>query len=182
MDDLISRQAAIDATWFEPSYTDPLNVLTEVRDRLKALPSADPDLSEYSDKLWKAAYERGKTEARERGRSESMSITIDGVKPPKTCAECFFNIHEPKETPVCGALPGHAGTSYGRKRPDCPIREGVTYEKIEGMIQERIDEIKNMMKDTPKEDVACYVAFCETIMLTELKVALKMEAGEYERT
>ena len=41
MDDLISRQAAIDATWFEPSYTDPLNVLTEVRDRLKALPSAD---------------------------------------------------------------------------------------------------------------------------------------------
>ena len=42
MNDLISRQAAIDATWFEPSYTDPLNVLTEVRDRLKALPSAQP--------------------------------------------------------------------------------------------------------------------------------------------
>ena len=40
MSDLISRQAAIDATWFEPSCTDPLNVLTEVRDRLKALPSA----------------------------------------------------------------------------------------------------------------------------------------------
>ena len=40
--DCISRQAAIDATWFEPSYTDPLNVLTEVRDRLKALPSAQP--------------------------------------------------------------------------------------------------------------------------------------------
>ena len=43
-DDLISRQAAIDATWFEPSYTDPLNVLTEVRDRLKALPSAQPEI------------------------------------------------------------------------------------------------------------------------------------------
>lgn len=43
MDDSISRQAAIDATWFEPSYTDPLNVLTEVRDRLKALPSAQPE-------------------------------------------------------------------------------------------------------------------------------------------
>ena len=43
MQDLISRQAAIDATWFEPSYTDPLNVLTEVRDRLKALPSAQPE-------------------------------------------------------------------------------------------------------------------------------------------
>ena len=44
MRDLISRQAAIDATWFEPSYTDPLNVLTEVRDRLKELPSAQPDI------------------------------------------------------------------------------------------------------------------------------------------
>ena len=43
MNDLISRQAAIDATWFEPSYTDPLNVLTEVRDRIKALPSAQPE-------------------------------------------------------------------------------------------------------------------------------------------
>jgi len=41
--DTISRRAAIDATWFEPSYTDPLNVLTEVRDRLKALPSAQPE-------------------------------------------------------------------------------------------------------------------------------------------
>ena len=41
--DCISRTAAIDATWFEPSYTDPLNVLTEVRDRLKALPSAQPE-------------------------------------------------------------------------------------------------------------------------------------------
>lgn len=39
-DDLISRRKAIDATWFEPSYTDPLNVLTEVRDRIEALPSA----------------------------------------------------------------------------------------------------------------------------------------------
>ena len=49
MDDLISRQAAIDATWFEPSYTDPLNVLTEVRDRLKALPSAQPEIIRCKD-------------------------------------------------------------------------------------------------------------------------------------
>ena len=44
MDDLISRQAALDATWEEPSYTDPLNVLTEVRDRIEALPSAQPEI------------------------------------------------------------------------------------------------------------------------------------------
>ena len=41
MDDLISRQAAIKETWQEPIYTDPLNVLTEIRDRLYALPPID---------------------------------------------------------------------------------------------------------------------------------------------
>lgn len=41
MRDYIDRKAAIDATWKEPSYTDPLNVLTEVRDRIEALPSAE---------------------------------------------------------------------------------------------------------------------------------------------
>ena len=40
MSDLIDRQAAIDATWEEPTYTDPINVLTEVRDRIKQLPFA----------------------------------------------------------------------------------------------------------------------------------------------
>ena len=40
MDDLISRQAAIDETWEEPSYTDPYNVLTEVRERIQSLSSA----------------------------------------------------------------------------------------------------------------------------------------------
>ena len=43
MSDLIDRQAAIDETWKYPTYSDPLNVLTEVRDRIKALPSAQPD-------------------------------------------------------------------------------------------------------------------------------------------
>jgi len=42
---LIDKQDAIDATWKEPSYTDPLNVLTEVRDRIKALPSAEPEIA-----------------------------------------------------------------------------------------------------------------------------------------
>ena len=70
MDDLISRQAAIDATWFEPSYTDPLNVLTEVRDRLKALPSAQPyteaelqKIQELEQAELEKAFELGKAEA-----------------------------------------------------------------------------------------------------------------------
>lgn len=40
-DDLISRQAAIEILWEEPSYSDPINVLTEARDRIKSLPSAE---------------------------------------------------------------------------------------------------------------------------------------------
>ena len=42
-DDSISRQAAINVTWEETIYTDPLNVLTDVREKIKALPSAQPE-------------------------------------------------------------------------------------------------------------------------------------------
>lgn len=41
MSDLISRQAVENITWEEPSYSDPLNVLTEVREKVRALPSAE---------------------------------------------------------------------------------------------------------------------------------------------
>ena len=47
MDDLIRRADAIEATWQEPTYTDPLNVLTEVRDRIEAIPSADRPQGEW---------------------------------------------------------------------------------------------------------------------------------------
>lgn len=39
--DTISRQAAIEILWEEPSYSDLLNVLTEARDKIKSLPSAE---------------------------------------------------------------------------------------------------------------------------------------------
>jgi hypothetical protein len=42
MSELIRREDAIKATWQEPSYTDPYNILTEVRDRIKALPTVSP--------------------------------------------------------------------------------------------------------------------------------------------
>lgn len=41
MKDVIYKEDAIEATWKEPSYSDPLNVLTEVRDRIEALPPVD---------------------------------------------------------------------------------------------------------------------------------------------
>jgi len=41
MSELIKREDAIKITWIEPQYSDPINVLTEVRDRIKALPTMD---------------------------------------------------------------------------------------------------------------------------------------------
>lgn len=65
MDDMISRQAAIEAArdWYEGLICGSFKGLEK---RLRALPAAQPDLSGYSDKLWKAAYERGKAEAEQR--------------------------------------------------------------------------------------------------------------------
>jgi len=48
MVDLIRRADAIRETWKEPTYSDPLNVLTEMRDRLESLPSAQPTLYGYN--------------------------------------------------------------------------------------------------------------------------------------
>lgn len=42
MSELIRREDVIKTTWQEPSYTDPYNVLTEVRDRINALPAFSP--------------------------------------------------------------------------------------------------------------------------------------------
>ena len=70
MDDLISRQAAI--RWVK-TECNPYGKPTldfesgkKVIEHLKQMPSAQPDMSEYSDKLWKKAYERGKAEAQQR--------------------------------------------------------------------------------------------------------------------
>ena len=41
MSELIKREDAIKITWIEPQYSDPINVLAEVRDRIKALPTVD---------------------------------------------------------------------------------------------------------------------------------------------
>ena len=38
---LIELDAAIKATWKDTGYTDPLNVMTAIRDRLEALPTVD---------------------------------------------------------------------------------------------------------------------------------------------
>lgn len=57
----------------------------EVFGNSEQLPSAQPDLSSYSDKLWRAAYERGKAEARMRGRWVEVT---DGTRIWKVCDQC----------------------------------------------------------------------------------------------
>ncbi|MBO5969283.1 MAG: DUF551 domain-containing protein [Clostridia bacterium] len=42
MSELIRREDAIKAIFREPSYTDPYNILMEVRDRINALSAASP--------------------------------------------------------------------------------------------------------------------------------------------
>lgn len=79
MEDLISRQAAIDAILAVTGNSSVRELYEHVQehglsdmwsggvnaaiDIIIAVPSAQPDMSEYSDKLWQAAYERGKAEA-----------------------------------------------------------------------------------------------------------------------
>ena len=53
MSDLISRDKAIAETWRETRYSDPVNVLTEIRDRLRALPSEQSEIIRCKEcKFW----------------------------------------------------------------------------------------------------------------------------------
>lgn len=44
-EDAVSRQAVEKITWEEPSYTDALNVLTEVREKIRQLPSVKSNVN-----------------------------------------------------------------------------------------------------------------------------------------
>lgn len=65
MSDLIDREKAINTvnTMTERCTTgDIIDLRDMICESLAVLPTADTDISEYSDRLWKLAYERGKTE------------------------------------------------------------------------------------------------------------------------
>lgn len=63
--DLISRADAIEALrgLFDMRKSRAKVIVECFGELLNALPSADTDMSEYCDRLWKIAYERGKAEA-----------------------------------------------------------------------------------------------------------------------
>lgn len=102
MSDLISRQAAIEALGDEPQVrdeNDDYDVATRNQWRydlecIKDVPTVDTDLSGYSDKLWKAAYERGKTDAVKHGE------WMPENRRPKSwsfyCSECKRTAYDPQ--------------------------------------------------------------------------------------
>jgi hypothetical protein len=50
-DDCISREAVEEITWEEPSYTDALNAITEIRDKIRQLPSVTPSYNSIKIEL-----------------------------------------------------------------------------------------------------------------------------------
>ena len=104
MSDLIDRQAAIDATWKDTGYTDPFNVMTAIRDRIKQLPPIQPEPSEecercmmeHMDNMEKLEVELAQAKMQlppiqpKRGRwiycEDSMADCVDGYR----CDQCGF--------------------------------------------------------------------------------------------
>ena len=116
-DDCISRKAAIDALKkkIDKSAKGEIGsfyntiILSNI-ETLILLPSAQPDMSEYSDKLWKAAYERGKREAQPM-RKKGQWVPIDDFPHEVWKCDCCGHIYEyeddpdelPNFCPNCGA-------------------------------------------------------------------------------
>lgn len=107
MSDLIDRRAAIDAA-NRADYTglaveEVKKVTDEVVKELKKLPSAD--LSEYCDKLWNTAYERGKAETRPKGKWRWVRMmTLTGGYDTYMCDQCeHLEKIKTNYCPNCGA-------------------------------------------------------------------------------
>ena len=82
MEDLIRRSDAIEVICeIVPIREDAI----EIADAIRAIPSADTDISEYSDKLWKNAYERGKAD---RPQGEWVPISEVTSNLGHKCSNC----------------------------------------------------------------------------------------------
>lgn len=106
MSDLISRQALherINETVEEGIVFSGMTIAEFFHLLIDEVPSADTDLSGYSDKLWEAAYERGKAE-RKSGTWEWDGYTLENDSIYR-CSECKGSviIYKYDYCPHCGA-------------------------------------------------------------------------------
>ena len=90
MSDLIKREDAIKATWKEPTYADPINILTEVRDRIEAIPSADRPQGE-----WIPCSERLPSEEERKGWIDN---NLDGIGYLYPCLVTRYSSINPDRT------------------------------------------------------------------------------------
>ena len=113
--DTISRQMAIDASleFFVEFLGGALheNAQKELIARFQRLPHAQPDLSDYSDKLWCNAYERGKAEVQSEPH-EGHWIPVHPIQSDDPgaymCSKCKTGMWEIRPSayhycPSCGA-------------------------------------------------------------------------------
>ena len=106
VNDLISRREAIDAVEIMPF--DDYGDYEKVRDLIEQLPAAelDYDLDGYSERLWKAAYERGKAEVKRNGKwriTTPISYKYTGYR----CSECNELVYgKTNYCPCCGSYMG----------------------------------------------------------------------------
>ena len=110
MSDLISRDAVLAEIDRWKGYLDD-DMIQRIQigiNRITGLlPPADSDLSEYSDKLWRNAYERGKADAKVRKTGKWIMIP-NGLLYYKSfeCSECGMQIvkgNPDNYCPRCGA-------------------------------------------------------------------------------
>ena len=102
--DLIRRQDAKDAVDMALDTIDhvPEWVYDILLNSLDKVPPASPDLSTFSDKLWKIAYERGKAEGRKKGKWIDKSDDIDVAwNYCSVCMEQAIDLYD--FCPNCGA-------------------------------------------------------------------------------
>lgn len=103
MDDLISRQDVLDIIMGDGLYCDTYDDKEYSAERIKSIPTAD--LSEYCDKLWKIAYERGQKEARPKGKWKVYfhERCGDGFVWSYQCSQCGHHGDHTAFCPHCGA-------------------------------------------------------------------------------
>ena len=109
-ENLISREKAYEVLSDYYHHTTELQHKA-LREALDMVPSVDIDLSDYSDRLWRNAYERGKADAESRKKGKWVKTGQSFVNPNTflgySCSCCNFHVR--KEDPLflfcpsCGA-------------------------------------------------------------------------------